>query len=308
MTYMKGQKIEGYNASGTPDEFSSTVGPNGFAEPDGYRTEDSIELRSFSERIRSARNREHQQLVRGPPGAFYQGIARSQRDADSTSSFEASKISPKATPRYAESNNYPTNALRPLSLLGSDSLVPVEDGGPGRLHYRSGSGRVYRSPHAPPRRLSWQQLYTEAQLQSMHESATADNLQDGSLVSNTQTSGQAIRDESRYRDCAFPELSQQLTSWTQETSVRMDVCKRNERFSVLVLMVCAIFPPLLAIFALGRLDQVIAWWSEGALTAFENKYKKLALVLILVWGFVFFVALIIILVFRYASPTLSSSI
>jgi hypothetical protein len=141
----------------------------------------------------------------------------------------------------------------------------------------------------------------------MQEAATADSLQDGSLVSNTRISGQGTTVESTYREYANPAFNPQLNSWTQETSARMDLCDRNKKFSAFVLLVCAVFPPLLVMFALGRLDRVIAWWSKGTLTAFEDKYKKLALLIISVWGFVLFVGLIIILVFRYASPTSSSS-
>ena len=309
MVFGRGDTIEGYNADGTP-ESTSTAPLSDPSESNWHSRMQAagfIELRKLPEDKSSTSNGDQQPLVKRPPGAFYQGITRSQQDGNAGGSSDTQRRSTKAVPRYATPRHYPTNVLRPLSLLGNGPVTPDENESKDHLPIRNKSGRIHRSPHAPPRRLSWQQLYTEAQLQSMQEAGTADSMHDVSLVSDPRNSDQGMGDHpSRRRFYGDVAFNQRLSSWTQETSARMDRRDNKSKFSTLVLFSCALFPPLLVMFAFGRLDRLIAWWSKGELSAFEDKQKKLAQILISVWGFIIFVGLIILLVFRFAPPGTSS--
>ena len=309
MVLERGDKTEDYNPDGTPDEEPRTLTLPESTESNWngqMQTDGCIELKRFSEHRCSTNPREHQPLVKGPPGALYQGIARSQQDTNIGSS-DAHGKSTRIPSRYSSSKDYPTNALRPLSLRANRPVAPAESENHGHLPAIHKSGYTYRSPHAPPRRLSWQQLYTEAQLKTMQEAANAERVNDTPLVSNNGTFGQiTTEEEPTYRNMHEGRaFSQSLTIWTRESSAQMDLCDKQRMFSNVALLLCVLFPPLLVLFALGKLDKMVVWWSRGEISAFADKQKKLAKILSAVWGFAFFVGFIIALVFRIvpSNPT-----
>lgn len=275
---------------------------HGMVEADNF-----IELRKLPEHGRSTSGREHEPLVQGPPGALYQDIARSQPDYHARCSYDAYDSRRKVASWYNGAKDHPTNVLRPLSLVNRASQTPVDHERKDRAPGRTPSGQVYRSPHAPPRRLSWQQLYTEEQLQSMQDAAAAESLFDSSFESNTQPPNSCFGENfGRYYESSV--LNQQpLYAWNRKTSTQLDLRDKTRRFSTILLGVCTLFPPLLVMLALGRLDRVVAWWTKGQISAFEDKQKKLAMILVSIWGFAFFAGLIVILVFRFAPPAPSAS-
>lgn len=308
MVFGRGDKVEGYNADGTLDSGSSAWAQTESTDSNFHtpiQGDGSIELGRYPGRRRSTNPREHQPLVKGPPGAFYQGIARSQKDASPANSFDALGRSAKVTPRYASPKDYPTNVLRPLSLLGNGPTTPAGSENIDPLSDTRLTDSGYHSPHAPPRRLSWQQLYTEAQLKTMEEAAMAHSLYDVSLAPNTDQRTRAGSTHRQLYDGS--SFNQQLNSWTREESARIDRLDRQTKLSNLFLLFCAFVPPLLLLFSLGYLDRIITWWSKGEVSAFGRKQKRLAQVLVAVYGFAIFVGLILILVFRFAPSKKSAT-
>jgi hypothetical protein len=307
MVFGRGDKIEGYAADGTPEKEPSTLTQADSSDSNWHgqmHDKVSVELRRLPERRRLTNTREHQPLVKGPPGALYQGIARSQQNPNATDFSDTQGGSAKISSRYTSPKDYPTNALRPLSLLANYPVTPIQNENKDHLPARHQSSLMYRSPLATPRRLSWQELYTEAQLKIMQEAAGTDSWYDVSLAPNTGSMGRDMREEPTYRHLyEDPVSNQQPSLWTRESSARMDLCDKKRKLSTFVLLFCALCPPLLVLFALGHLDQFIAWWSKGELTAFEDKQKKLAQILASLWGFAIFVGIIIILVFRFVPST-----
>ena len=302
----KGNKTDSYYSDGTPDGEPSTLTLAESAKSDWrdqIQNDSCIEMRRFSEYKWPTNPRENQPLVKGPPGAFYQGIARSQQDNNTSSPDDEGK-SRRISSRYSSPKDYPTNVLRPLSLLANRPATPAERERKGYLPVPHQSGYMYRSPHAPPRRLSWQQLYTEAQLKAMQEAASTERVNDKLLAPNIRTSGRRTGEESKYKN--RPEalaLNQSLPMWTRGSSAHMDLSDKEKKLSNVALLFCVLFPPLLVLFALGRLDKIILWWSKGEVTAFGGRQKKLAQILAAAWGFTIIVGLIIFLVFRFAPST-----
>jgi hypothetical protein len=291
MVFGRGDTIQGYNADGTVADTESNnlddIESMGLKLQDETQPDNFIEPRRYPEPRRLTCSREYKPLVRGPPGAFYQGIARLQQDFESAGPSHTPARFTKIPPRYSSPKEYPTNALRPLSLLANRPGTPTDT---------RTSNFTYRSPLAPPRRLSWQQLYTEAQLNTMQEAAKADGLFDVTLEHNAGNLSQDVRERSAHRNLTE---SPRLYPWYRTSSVPVNISYKKRTYSIIALLLCTLFPPLLLLYALGRLDKLIVWWSNGEFSAFGKCQKRWAYILLSVWGFVIFLVLIILLVFRF---------
>lgn len=288
MTYGRGDRVENNDADGTLDREFSTLAHAG-AIPSRLQgempTAEFIEMTRYPENARLASPREHNPLVRGPVGAFYQGIARSQQDPTPSSSSNARG---RSTRRYSTQRDYPTNALRPLSLRANPPVTPDNF-----QVTRQPNFSGYGSPFAPPRRLSWQELYTEAQLQVMRNAAETEGFVDVPLEPTTEGSGHSALDESELRDV---NGDPRLLVWTRESRSRMDINDRTRIFSNVVLLLCVWCPPLLFLYVTGKLDGLIVWWTRGEIPAMGDKQKKWAGLLLAVWGFiVLMVAILLVL-------------
>ena len=290
MVFRRGDTIQGYNADGTVADTESNnlndIESIGLKQQDESQPDNFIEPRRYPEPRRLTCSQEYKPLVRGPPGAFYQGIARLQKDFNSSDPSHTPARFTKIPPRYS-AKEYPTNALRPLSLLASQPGTPTDT---------RTSNFKYRSPLAPPRRLSWQQLYTEAQLNTMREAAKADGFFDVTLETNSGNLPQDVRERSADRNLTE---SPRFYPWYQTSSVPVDISYKKRTYSIIVLLLCTLFPPLLPLYAHGRLDRLIVWWSDGEFLAFGKRQKRWAYILLSVWAFVIFLVLIVLLVFRF---------
>jgi hypothetical protein len=290
MVYARGDRIESYNADGTLGREFSTLAHTGATALNlqgETQTAEFIEMTRYPENARLASPREHEPLVRGPPGAFYQGIARSQQDPKPSSSSYAHGRSAR---RYSAQRDYPTNALRPLSLRANPPVTPDH-----LQVTRQPNFTGYGSPLAPPRRLSWQQLYTEAQLQVMRDAAEAEGFVNVPLERTAEDPGRSVIDESEPGDV---NGDPRLLVWTRESTSRFDLNDRTRKFSNMVLLLCAWCPLLLFLYASGKLDGLIVWWSKGEIPAMGRNQKKWAGYLVVAWGFSVFMAVLFLILWR----------
>jgi hypothetical protein len=77
-------------------------------------------------------------------------------------------------------------------------------------------------------------------------------------------------------------------------------CANNKRwFSVVVLCLCNIFPPLLFLYAVGYMDGIISWCTDGGILAFEKGHKRWAFYLACAWVTVVVVAFITFVIVRF---------
>jgi len=60
-----------------------------------------------------------------------------------------------------------------------------------------------------------------------------------------------------------------------------------------------VFPPLLFLYAIGYMDGIIAWCTEGGILAFEKRHKRWALYVGCAWVTVVVVAFVTFLIIRF---------
>lgn len=291
----RGDKIDGYNSDGSPVIEGSSSGNKGSADPNlqgATQTDDLVEPTRYAGNRRAANNRQYKPLVQGPPGAFYQGLARSKQDHKRAGSSDVRERPARIPSGRNNSKDYPTNALRPLSLLVTRPTTPneMENRNPFRDRPHD---FVYRSPLAPLKHLTWQQLYTDTQLTTIRESAVSDGFVEGPIPPNAGLLGRDVREESSQRHLFE---SPRLCSWSRDSSIRTNYRQRKTKISIVVLILCNFFPPLLFLYAIGQLDGIIMWWTSGELSTFGKNTKRWAYILMCSWGLAISLGLVIFLI------------
>ncbi|CAL3972638.1 unnamed protein product [Diplocarpon coronariae] len=209
--------------------------------------------------------------ARRPPGAFYQGL-RTVSNQPRVGSNQCDGTA-KAAGKRIPSRTYGTKSLRPLSLVTDrQESTPISSTNHSEL---AASGFVYRSPLAPPKRSTWQRLYTNSGLFELQERAKAD----GVYSSRTTISSADNERLSRRHLYEPPRL---VSIDARQSNRKSSLQARKSNISLVVLALCALFPPLLILYALGLLDSFMAWYSDGEFYEFGKGQKKWAGIVLVV--------------------------
>lgn len=220
-----------------------------------------------------------------PSGARYQ-------DLDGTSRERAKEEARRAA--YRQSSNdyakrYPTNQLRPLSLVDS---LPSSSRRPGQ----SAAGNGHRTSAGAPRLQGWRALYSPSQLRDIEEAGRADRManipeglsQSSFFSDNTPDGGVGNR---------FLFENPTLTHWKPEDSF----VDEKTRCSIAVLCFSTLFPPFLLLYILGTLDPIIIWWTNGRFVTYAKKQRRLALIFLITWCCAIVAALIAFLAYWFSN-------
>jgi hypothetical protein len=311
MTFGRGDSVPGYNADGSRTKTTKSGGHPGASSSsyldssivewqDKSQKDGSVETRTYGGRdLTHARDRKP--LVKGPPGAFYQGVRSKLSSSPNKKAGRSSRDGTARTQgarRSSTKEDYPTNTLRPISLLCTHRPVTptnqvTKDA---NENERLENDFVYRSPLAPPKSNTWQQLYNPVQLKNFRELAKADG-----LFSSQKSIGAGIRD-SIMGISAQRHLFEapRLGVWSRNDSARTDLVERKKRISSCLLALSAVFPPILVLYATGCLDGLMVWWTDGECSGLGKKHKKAALFLMYLWGIAIFFGLVSFLVYWFA--------
>jgi len=227
---------------------------------------------------------------RQPPGAFYQGL-RAVSDQKRLQVPSQHDGAAKSTGRHSTAKAYGKASLRPLSLLNdrvpSTPLRSVSN----QSDMGSSDDFVYRSPLAPPLRSTWQKLYSNSRLFELQQRAKADGVY--SSRSTLPNSNEGLSRRHLYEP-------PKLTAPRDKDNLDPDVKIWKIRFSVVVLVLCCFFPPLLILFALGKMDGIMIWWSDGEFSGFGKAQKKWAGIILCTEVFIIGVLLIAFLATFFA--------
>lgn len=235
---------------------------------------------------------DHKRFIKGPPGAFYRDLHMNSKHEPRRVSLIQANRPGKFPTQNNNTKDYPTNALRPLALLAStnnaastfESRPTVEQPStPVRGHTHRGTQSdntndfIYRSPLAPPKRPSWQDLYSPHQLQEIRDAAKSDGFFESQPVL-----GDSARD-SRGNTWKHLFENPKLSPWSQNPAHIILEARRKRNISILVLTLCNLFPPMLLLYATGRMDGIIVWWTDGDFSSFALKQKRYAWLLLACW-------------------------
>lgn len=306
MTFGRGDSVPGYNADGSRIktdnhealtrsrssrylDSSSIIEWQEAGQKDGF-----VETRTYGGRdLTHARDRDRKPLVKGPPGAFYQGLRASLSPKKGRGRAVARAPSGR---RSSVKDDYPTNTLRPISLVEAHRPVtPTEQPTPD-TNERLENDFIYRSPLAPPKRDTWQQLYNPVQLKNFQERAKSDG-----LLGSRKSIGVGIRNSimgisAKRHLFEAPRLA---TRYQEDDPARTDLAERKRRVSTCILALSSVFPPMLVLYAVGYLDGVMTWWTDGECSAVGSKHKKVAQFLLYMWGMAVFFGLVSFLVYWF---------
>lgn len=220
--------------------------------------------------------RERVLFIKGPPGAFYQGV-RSQPDPHRRQSLSLDRKSVAKLHQRKAAQTYPTNQMRPLSLLQvqhAESAAGADGGRPGR---RLNDNFLYRSPLAPIASRSWCNLYTREQLSSMHTDAKIDGINDFEHIprrSSHPAFGEVLKMDGSWKRTWSPHLR----PWPRDnSSIKTNLSSRKIKISSLIFGLCCLFPPMLVLYGAGYLDNMMLWITEGEISSFSKAHKKVAL-------------------------------
>ncbi|KAG9237362.1 hypothetical protein BJ875DRAFT_370143, partial [Amylocarpus encephaloides] len=261
------------------------------------QTEGSVELKAYGGDSNTKNQLERKPFVKGPPGAFYRGLCAVStgegRGARGTTLRECHDRAPTRTgTRKGSVNDLPTNTLRPLSLLAdrrpqtpTDQITPSPD-------ESMENDFVYRSPLAPPVRISWQELYSKSQMNDIREAAKADGYFSfhSSIPGVARQSGKNTSMQKRLFEAP------RLAAFSRHSSNQTGLIYQKRKVSIAMLCLCALFPPLLLLYAIGALDSLMVWWTRGQCSTFGKSQKKVALIMVWIWGLILFLMLIAFLV------------
>jgi hypothetical protein len=328
MAYARGDSVEGYNDDGSRKDGASVVriGDCGIMEERSFtymqfspcskvETDGFVDQKTYSGKRGLNNPQERKTLVKGPPGAFYHGLTRPKTNR--SQSDRAERPARVNVPyRNTNANHYPTNTLRPLSLVPgrqsrrvtSIDISPGPKGpndnpfyGPNPSMNARPDDFRYISPLAPPRDEMWRRgLYTKEQMATFREQAKVDGIvsrkpQDPDtrtgLFSNRTSfkSGLSVCSKHLWE---APRLFQ----WPREPSARTDLASRKNKISWTLLCLCNLLPPLLILFAKSYMDGIIAWWTSGESIAFPKRFKTYAWIMLGVWVLVFCCLLVTFLI------------
>ena len=219
--------------------------------------------------------RERAPFIKGPPGAFYQGV-RSRPDPH-RESLSLDRNGVARLPQRKAAQKYPTNQMRPLSLLQVLRAEPVAGVDGSRPGGRLNDKFLYRSPLVPIKSRSWCNLYTREQLNSMHTDAKVDGITDFEHVTRRSSGpefGEALKMDGSWKRTWSPHLR----PWPRDnSSIKPDLSGRKIKISSLIFGLCCLFPPMLVLYGLGYLDNMMLWITEGEISSFSKAHKKAAL-------------------------------
>jgi len=69
-----------------------------------------------------------------------------------------------------------------------------------------------------------------------------------------------------------------MRPWPRDnSSINTDLAGRKIRLSSLVFSLCCLFPPMLLLYGVGYLDNMMLWITEGEICAFSKAHKRAAL-------------------------------
>ncbi|KAL5314857.1 hypothetical protein ACEPPN_017506 [Leptodophora sp. 'Broadleaf-Isolate-01'] len=229
-------------------------------------------------------------LSRQPPGAFYQGL-RAVSDQKRLNVPSQHDGAGKSTSRRSTVKAYGTTSLRPLSLV-NDRLpsTPLRNVSNNSDVFDS-DDFVYRSPLAPPKRSTWQKLYSNSRLFELQQRAKADG-----LYSSKSTLSNANEGLSRRHLYEPPKLAAKPSKVNHDPNLR----DWKTKVSVIVLVLCCFFPPLLILYAIGKMDGIMIWWSNGEFSGFGKAQKKWAGILLCTEVFIIGILLIAFLAWFFS--------
>jgi hypothetical protein len=236
--------------------------------------------------------KERAPLVKGPPGAFYQGL-RSRPD------YRGRMLTPErqATSKTSRdiSRSYPTNQIRPLSLLKArdpEQGIGTFDGQAMRaqLPEDDESRKSTIPPHLGRiKSKTWRLLYTEEQLSRLRDiEGGQGGVHLDSLSQQSFSTTLSSRATGPGPMTAWPSPPRLVPFPHNEFTMRPDTVKTRKNLSNIVLVLCCFFPPMLILYGFGYLDNIVQSWTAGEANTFGRGHKKAALAL----AAFFFVAVI----------------
>jgi hypothetical protein len=294
LIFARGEVVPGYNSDGTRimDSSLDTHDPpvdsksNGRAQTDGF-----VEAKSNGKDRALRTHNDHKPLVQGPPGTFFRDLLRPKPNAKSASQSQEPQRPSKTRQRQSSVRDYPTNSLRPLSLV--QDCRPMT---PSSRHTDGTYEWAYRSPLAPPKRQSSRVLYSNARLAEIDEEAQNDHLYEGQL----RLSDPLPRSINSHGSQQYLHQSPRILSWSRDSSALTELSERKWWLSFWILVICNCFPPLLFFYAIGKLDGVAVWWTSGEITRFGKGHKRAAYINVACWVLIIFLALVGFLVYWFA--------
>ncbi|CAG8956860.1 hypothetical protein HYFRA_00012315 [Hymenoscyphus fraxineus] len=261
---------------------------NNHIDAEKSQTDGFVEMQTYGGKSDSKKQRTRKPFVNGGPGAFYRGLR-------TVSSSHQQTRSAKRTARRQTVKDLPTNALRRLSLLSGRRPVTPTNKITGDATERPANDFVYRSPLAPPRRNSWKALYTESQMERMRDAAKSDGFF-GPHLSFPGGFRQSMKIAgSQKRLFEAPRLA----VFSRHSSNQTGLIRQKRKLSTVVLCLSSLFPPMLLLFALGKLDGIVCWWTRGQCSTFARGHKRLANILMYIWGLVVVLGLVAFLVYWF---------
>lgn len=235
-------------------------------------------------------------FFKGPPGAFYENLRSKAgtRHASEIQDDGTPKESPfivRGSPRRVQSSidGSPSRHLRPLSLV-AEALGPIK---PVVIQPKAPQEFQYRSPLAPVKCEAWRRLYSATELDHINSvplkpDQALSRLNGDTVKSNT--SWKVHRDAPR------------MTPWRHEnSSLVTNTTHRKAKISYIVLALCCLFPPALALMRVGVLDQFMVWYTKGEISHLGKKQKKIAGYVFAAYAFVAVFVVAIILIFRFSA-------
>jgi hypothetical protein len=201
----------------------------------------------------------------------------------------------RVSSRTVSTKDHPTNTLRPFILSAERRPSTPTDQIMRDPNEPLDNDFIYRSPLAPPRRNSWQQLYSEDEMKNIRAAARADGFF-GSQISLSTALRQSFRNLSSQKHLFE---APRLTMFSRDYSNQTGLMEQKRSFSTMVLCFCMLFPPLLVLYALGTLDGLVSWWTRGQCSTFGKGHKRVALIMVYIWGLCTFLALVVFLVFWF---------
>ncbi|KAH6669331.1 hypothetical protein B0J14DRAFT_117026 [Halenospora varia] len=258
------------------------------------------EVSSYGHKEILKQSQDRKLFMKGPPGAFYQGVRLRPDSKPATWGHQGEHSGQFRRGSIRSIRNFPTNTLRPLSLLARRRSSTQFGASTTSTGENIENDFIYRSPLAPPKRNSWQQLYSGPQMQQIREAAKADGIfsSQKSMPGGAATSKQNVGAQKRLFEAP------RLTIFHREASAETNMIRKKKNISLIVLLLCAIFPPLLLLFGAGFLDCFMTWSTNGQCSSFEKRHKRVAYLLVYTWCLVIFLGLIAFLVywFVFAHP------
>jgi hypothetical protein len=272
-----------------------------------------IEQKTYGGKHEVTNLQERNTLVKGPPGAFYHGLSCSKaNDLQSHGTERLLKRKGKGLVHQSSANTKSGNGLRQLSLVNRHNYRPemplnasgfIIDIGPDPSLSREPNDFVYRSPLAPPKRRTWQQMYTQTQLSSFRAANEDGNSESHELRATNPnhgllgSRGSVTEDSSQQHLWEEPRLRGNRNAANQIFAVQP---KKKRMVSIVVLCLCNLFFPLLLPYVMGQLDWVMDWWTTGEYHSLGSPQKRCALFCFIGWILAGFLALIASLVWFFA--------